>query len=63
MIDNIKLREEVRLIKVYYGISYKTFAALLNIKTNSMYNWLCGKYEFSDTRAEQLKQLIKEIKR
>ena len=55
--DN-KLRQEVKLIKVYYNVSYKTLAEQLGIKTKSFYNWLHGEYDFSERTAEKLHEIL-----
>lgn len=55
--DN-KLRQEVKLIKVYQNVSYKTLAEQLGIKTKSFYNWLHGEYDFSERTAEKLHEIL-----
>jgi len=42
MLDDDILRIEVKLIRAFYGIKYKTIADELGIKARSLYNWLAG---------------------
>ncbi len=37
---NLKLREQVKLIKAMKGIPYTYFAEQIGIKKNSFYSWL-----------------------
>lgn len=55
--DN-RLRQEVKLLKVYKNVSYKQLAEDLGIKTKSFYNWLHGEYSFSDKTAERLHNIL-----
>ena len=56
------LRVEVRLIKSFYKITYKTIAEILGIKQRSLYNWLAGQFELSGQRKRQLRKYIEKIK-
>ena len=44
---NEKLREQVKLLKALQGITYKEIAGYLEIKQDSLYSWLKGRYDFS----------------
>lgn len=59
---NDKLRKEVKLLKAFQGISYKELAELLEIRTDSFYNWLCGYYDFGEKRQERLLEIIGTLK-
>ncbi len=37
---NDKLRKEVKYLKVFQNMKYKDIAELLEIRTDSFYNWL-----------------------
>lgn len=58
-----ELRQECRVIKALYNISYKEIAEKLGIKQDSLYAWLRGMYEFSDERSKQLTNLLNELKK
>ena len=62
MLSDETLRENVKKLKVYQDIPYKELAELLQIKTNSFYNWLKGQYSFSDARKLQLEDLVNTLK-
>jgi len=47
---NEKLRTEVKLLKAFQGVSYKELSELLEMRTDSFYNWLCGYYNLGETR-------------
>jgi hypothetical protein len=36
------LRKEVKLLKAFNNISYRTFAEAIGVKTSSFYSWLKG---------------------
>lgn len=59
---NDKLRKEVKLLKAFQGVSYKELAELLEIRTDSFYNWLCGYYNFGEERQERLLDIIDTLK-
>ena len=42
---NDELRKQVKLLKAFNGITYKELASYLDIKTNSLYNWLRCQYD------------------
>lgn len=60
--DDEVLRVEVKIIKTFYNITYKTIADELGIKQRSFYNWLAGQFDFSSRRKRQLKRYITMIK-
>lgn len=59
---NDKLRKEVKLLKVFQDISYKEIAELLEIRTDSFYNWLCGYYDLGNKKQERLLDIIDTLK-
>ncbi len=56
------LRKEVKLLKAFQNISYKTFAEAIGIKTSSFYSWLKGQYNFGFYTEQELKQFILQLK-
>ena len=62
MLSDETLRENVKKLKIYQNIPYKELAELLEIKTNSFYNWLKCQYTFSDARKLQLEDLINTLR-
>ena len=59
---NDKLRKEVKLLKVFQDISYKEIAELLEIRTDSFYNWLCVYYDLGNKKQERLLDIIDTLK-
>ena len=59
---NDKLSKEVKLLKVFQDISYKEIAELLEIRTDSFYNWLCGYYDLGNKKQERLLDIIDTLK-
>ena len=59
---NKKLRQEVKLLKAFQNITYKDIAELLQIRQDSFYNWLCGQYDFGESRQKRLKEIIETLK-
>lgn len=58
---NNELRKKVKLLKAFQGISYKELSTYLDIKANSLYNWLRCQYDLSDEKQEQLKSIISNL--
>lgn len=56
--NNTGLRGKVRALKAFHGISYKQLAEMLEIRQDSIYNWLGGKYEFSEEKEMKLRKII-----
>ena len=56
------LRKQVKELKMFQDISYKEIAEYLQISRNGFYNWLKGYYNLSDTKQEELKQIINNLK-
>ena len=57
-----KLREQVKLCKVYNPEwSYKQLAEVIEITPHAFYNWLNGYYELSDRRARKLRELLSDL--
>ena len=50
------------MFKVIYNISYKQIADELGIKQRSMYNWLAGQYDFSNSRKRKLVSYLMKYK-
>ena len=62
MLSDDILRQKVKELKLFQNVPYKEIAELLDIKTNSLYNWLKCQYSFSETRKKQLEDIINIIK-
>ena len=56
------LRNEVKLIKVYQGVSYKELAEYLDIRQDSFYSWLKGRYDLGEQKQQLLKEILDTIK-
>ena len=59
---NEYLRKEVKLLKALQGISYKEIAEFLEIRQDSLYNWLCGYYELGKRKQKRLNEIIETLK-
>lgn len=59
---NDELRIEVKKLKIYQGISYTEIAEYLEIKKNSLYNWLKEQYDLSEEKQSQLSEIICNLK-
>ena len=59
---NEKLRNEVKLIKIYQGVSYKELAEYLDIRQDSFYSWLRGYYNLSDEKQQRLNEILTNLK-
>lgn len=55
------LRKKVKLIKALQGISYKEISEYLDIKTNSLYNFLKGQYDLSEEKASILDDILSNL--
>lgn len=53
-----ELRTSVKMFKVLHNITYKQLADELGIKQRSMYNWLAGQFDFSDSKKRKLYKYI-----
>ena len=58
---NDELRKKVKMLKVFQDIKYKEIAEYLEIRVNSLYNWLRGQYEFSDERLTRLAEIVNAL--
>lgn len=56
-----ELRKRVKLLKALQNISYKELSEYLEIKQNSLYNFIRGAYDLSDERAERLDSIISDL--
>lgn len=57
-----KLREQVKLCKVYNPEwSYKQIAEVVEITPHAFYNWLNGYYELSHRKAAELQELLSDL--
>ncbi len=57
-----KLREEVKLCKVYNPEwSFKQIAEVIEITPNAFYNWLHGYYELSHRTETKLRELLSNL--
>ena len=59
---NEYLRKEVKLLKALQGISYKEIAEFLEIRQDSLYNWLCGYYDLGTQKQKRLNEIIETLK-
>lgn len=55
------LRKQVKMLKALQGIAYKEIAEYLEIKTNSLYSWLKGNYEFGEDKTKRLQEIISNL--
>ena len=55
------LREQVKLCKVVHNVSYIYFAEQLEITKNSFYNFMHEQYNLSESKAEELEELVTEF--
>ena len=55
------LRKKIKLIKALQGISYKEISEYLDIRTNSLYNFLKGQYDLSDEKASILDDILSNL--
>ena len=58
---NDKLRKECKLLKALQGVSYAEIAEYLEIGASSLYNWLCGSYDFGEEKQRRLSDIIATI--
>lgn len=57
-----KLREEVKLCKVYNpDWSFKQIAEVIEITPNAFYNWLHGYYDLSYKTENKLRELLSNL--
>ena len=56
------LRKEVKLLKALQGISYKEIAELLEVRQDSVYNWLCGYFDLGIEKQNRLQEIIETLK-
>lgn len=59
---NDELREQVKLLKALQGITYKEIASYLEIKQDSLYSWLHGRYNFSPEKTKDLYDIVSNLK-
>lgn len=57
-----KLRQEVKLLKAFNGITYKTFSEAIGVQNSSFYAWLKGQYDFGFYTESALKDFIRQMK-
>ena len=56
------LRKKLKISKIQNNwFNYSDIAQLLCIKTASLYNWLNGAYNLSDTKAKILNQWLADL--
>jgi predicted DNA-binding protein YlxM (UPF0122 family) len=57
-----KLREQVKLCKVYNSDwSYKQIAEVIEVTPHAFYNWLNGYYELSQRKERRLRELLSDL--
>lgn len=56
------MRKQVKELKCFQDISYKELAEYLEIKQNSFYNFMKGYYNLSFEKAQQLQEIITNLK-
>ena len=55
------LREKVKIAKsMNIGLFYKDFAEILDINSNSFYNWLKGYYSLSQKKTDELDSILSD---
>lgn len=59
---NEQLRKECKMLKALQGISYTELAEYLEIKQQSMYNFLKGEYDLSIEKQQKLFDIITNLK-
>ena len=59
---NEQLRKECKMLKALQGISYTELAEYLEIKQQSMYNFLKGEYDLSIEKQQKLCDIITNLK-
>ena len=59
---NEYLRKEVKLVKALQGISCKEIAEFLEIRQDSLYNWLCGYDQLGTLKQKRLNEIIETLK-
>lgn len=59
---NEQARKQVKLLKAMQNISYKEIASYIEIKDNSLYNWLRCQYNLSKEKLETLEGVICNLK-
>lgn len=59
---NEQARKQVKLLKALQGISYKEIAEYIEIKNNSLYNWLRCQYNLSQEKLDALEYVICNLK-
>lgn len=62
MITDLELRKEVRALKAFYNIKYKSISEELGIKQNSFYGWLKNDFSLSSSNKRKLECIIKRYK-
>lgn len=64
--DNVELREALRLTKARYKINYKELALRIKCNPSSFYNWLRGEFDFSEKTCSileyEMREAIKEVR-
>lgn len=60
-INQKNLREQVKLCKVFHNVSYIYFAEQLEITKNSFYNFMHEQYNLSESKAEELEEIVTEF--
>lgn len=59
---NNQLRNDVKLLKAFQGITYRDFAEYLDINQGSLYLWLRGNFNLSYEKCMLLKNIIEDLK-
>ena len=61
MIDQREIARKLKLEKLEYGdFSYSDISQMLSIKTGSLYNFLNGQYNLSQTKAKMLRDWLND---
>ena len=55
------LRQQVKLAKAISDWNYKDMSQVIQLSTNSFYNWLVGKYQLSSKKMNELESLIDDL--
>ena len=52
----------MKLLKALQGVSYKEVADFLEIRQDSLFNWLCGYYDLGKEKQSRLYEFIETLK-
>lgn len=62
MIDNNRARQEVKLLKATDNLTYLQFGEMIGISKNSVYSWICGRFDLGPERLAIAEETIANLK-